>query len=92
MAAETEHRVEQDRQGLTPEEKLLRAIFGEEASLPRSEKPPRNLARDHALFDALDAISESIEANAGRWNSTLDLIEEDIFRSMALSPNAEAAR
>jgi hypothetical protein len=92
MAAETEHRTEQDRQGLTPEEKLLRAIFGKGASLPRSEKPPRNFARDQALFDALDAISESIEANAGRWNSTLDMIEEDISRSMALSPNAEAAR
>jgi len=92
MAAETERKIKQDRRELTPEEKLLRAIFGREASLPKSGRPPRNFARDQTLFDALDAISESVEANVGRWNSTLDLIEEDLSRSLALNRHAEAAQ
>ena len=89
MAAETERKMAQK---MTPEEKLLRAIFGKDGSLARSGKPPRDFARDQVLFDALDAISESFEANVGRWNSTLDLVEEDLLRSMAPSRHAEAAQ
>ena len=92
MAAETEREIKQNREGLTPEEKLLRAIFGKEASLLKSDRPPMDFPRDQALFDALDAISEHLEANVGRWNSTLDLIEEDLSRSMALNRHAEAAQ
>ena len=38
---------------------------------------------DQTLLNALDAISDSLEANVGRWNSELDLIEEDMSRRMA---------
>jgi hypothetical protein len=78
---------------LTPEEKLLRAIFGENAETSRvvPEGAEDDFAGDQALLNALDAISDSLEANVGRWNSALDLIEEDLSRSMAARRNVEAA-
>ena len=82
MAAETEA----ERRGaeLTPEEKLLRAMFGRNAQTLRARGLTEgDIAGDQTLLGALDAISDSLEANLGRWNSELDLIEEDLSRSMA---------
>ena len=93
MAAEAGRFTLGEWSDLTPEQKLLRAIFGDDARPEQgsSKDAPTEIADDHALMKALDAISENLETNLARWDSELELIEEGLSQFAVQSRHLEDA-